>query len=52
MLCGLEWKILKWCVLQYIREEMEGTGKAYRGRVDWVPDAESDSQEVGTTGSR
>ena len=30
----------------YMAEEEAGTGKAYRGRVDWVPDAdESDSDE-------
>jgi hypothetical protein len=45
MLCGMEWKMLKRCVLEYIREEKEGTGMAYRGRVDWVPDPELDSDE-------
>jgi hypothetical protein len=45
MLCGLEWKILKRCALEYIHEEKEGTGKAYRGRMDWVSDPELDSDE-------
>jgi len=43
MLCGMEWSVLRRCVLEYIREEREGTGMAYRGRVDWAPDPELDS---------
>jgi Phosphotransferase enzyme family len=43
MLCEMEWKLLKSYVLGYIREEKDGTGKAYRGRFDWVPDPEIDS---------
>ena len=45
MLCGMEWKILKRCVLEYICKENEGTGMAYRGQVDCVPDPELDSDE-------
>jgi hypothetical protein len=45
MLCGMEWKMLKSCLLEYILEEKDGTGKAYRGRFDWVPDPETDGDE-------
>lgn len=45
MLRGMEWKMLRRCVLEYIREEEEGTGMAYRGRVDWVPDPELNGDE-------
>ncbi|KIM87993.1 hypothetical protein PILCRDRAFT_85748 [Piloderma croceum F 1598] len=45
MLCGMEWKMLKSCVLEYIREEKDGTGEAYRSRFDWVPDHEIEGDE-------
>lgn len=45
MLCGMEWKFLKGCALEYIRQEKEGIGKVYHGREDWVPDPELDSDE-------
>lgn len=43
MLCEMEWNLLRGSALEYIREEKEGNGMPYRGRVDWVPDPELDS---------
>ncbi|KAF5383119.1 hypothetical protein D9615_005056 [Tricholomella constricta] len=45
MFSGIEWDMLKPSVLGYLREEAEGVGKAYRGRLDWVPDPELGIEE-------
>ena len=38
--------MMKGILESYLAEEEAGTGKAYDGRVDWVPDSEeSDSDE-------
>jgi hypothetical protein len=44
-LCGLDWNMMKWSVVGYLRDEEGGTGKPYRGRVDWKPDPDLDSEE-------
>jgi hypothetical protein len=33
------------CVLEYMGQEREGTGMAYQGLIDWMPDPELDSDK-------
>jgi len=45
IVCGMEWNIFKMCVLEYMGQEREGTGMAYQGLIDWMPDPELDSDK-------